>query len=399
MNVLIIGTTDKRGGAAKVSWDIKEALEQAGHEVTMYVADKYSNDPKVKVIPRSAWRKYVGLALATETFIDTDWMLETPEFKLADLVHCHNLHGRYFNLETLQKMSTLKPVVWTLHDEWAVTTHCAYTLEGTDMRHGLFTCPSLDTQPRILWDNTANLAKLRIQQYADSKLHIITPSKWLLNRVNQTVLKVQDVRLIANGINTSVFTKTPRSEAREKLKLPQDKKIILFLATAGKANTWKGWQYTEAAIEHYKSDPSVLFLNVGNFTKEESAETNVEYRLHVDSKEELALYYSAADMLLFTSIADNFPLVILEAMSCGLPIVSFAVGGVPEVLTHLENGFIADYKNTEHLITGIDWVNSLNSMERAALEEQSMTKIKGHYTTQCMKDAYIMLYKELLPNL
>jgi glycosyltransferase involved in cell wall biosynthesis len=396
MNVLVIGTTDIVGGAAKVSWDIRSALLSGGHSVSMFVADKRSDDTAVKVIPRHYWQKIIGLAFATDNFISTDWLLETPEFKAADIVHCHNLHGRYFNLATLQKMSELKPVVWTLHDEWAITPHCAYTLEGTKLKNGLYVCPSLSTQPRLLWDNTAKIAKERLELYTKAKLHIITPSDWLKNRVLKTSLGKQDVRLIPNGIDTTVFSPTKKATAREKLGLPQEKTIIMFLATAGKANTWKGWRYTKEVLDSLTADSDVVFLNVGGFTEETDTEANVIYRTHVNDPVELALYYSAADLLLFTSIADNFPLVILEAMSCGLPIVAFEVGGVSEVLTHKENGFVAGYKNTADLIEGVVWVRQLNAIERESLAQRSREKICTHYTTKHMTDAYTALYNELL---
>jgi Glycosyltransferase Family 4 len=189
MNVLIIGTTDALGGAAKISQDVREALESHGHTVAMFVADKVSDDTAVHIIPRSWWRKRLGFLLGTENIISTDWILKTPEFKDADIIHCHNLHGRFFNLNTLQKMSMLKPVIWTLHDEWALTPHCAYTLEGTAMKNGLYVCPSINTPPRLLWDNSARLAAERARIYAASKLHLVTPSHWLKERTENTMLR------------------------------------------------------------------------------------------------------------------------------------------------------------------------------------------------------------------
>jgi glycosyltransferase involved in cell wall biosynthesis len=396
MNLLIIGTTDILGGAAKVSWEIKDFLEAHGHTVSMFVADKRSDDPHVKVIPRIFWQKLCGLVFATDSFIASNWLLDTPEFKAADIIHCHNLHGRYFNLATLQQMSLQKPVVWTLHDEWAITPHCAYTLEGTTLKNGLYVCPSLDTQPRLLWDNTEAITKERARLYRSSRLQIVTPSRWLKKRTEKTLLGTQPLHHIPNGINPTEFTKTDSQKARAALNLPPDKKIILFLATAGKANTWKGWAYTQKVISHYSSDPNILFLNVGGFSTEQHPEENVLYRKHVDNPTELALYYSAADALLFTSIADNFPLVILEAMSCGLPIIAFNVGGVPEVLTHLENGFIGRYKNTDDLIAGISWLCAQTPSELATLRTRSSEKIRSAYTTAHMTKAYYSLYQSLL---
>ena len=395
MNILMIGTTDILGGAAKVSWEIKKKLENDGHVVNLFVADKHSQEVNVHVILRIKWRKVIGFLLATEDLLSTDWILETAEFKNADIVHCHNIHGRFFNLKTLAKMTALKPVVWTLHDEWALTPHCAYTLEGTAMENGLYVCPSIDTNPRLLWDNTDALAKARIALYEKLKIHLVTPSLWLKERVEKTVLRNQDVRNIPNGIDTKTFVQTNKNIARTKLNLPQDKKIVLFLATAGKANTWKGWVYTDEVILRYKNNPDVLFLNVGNFVPEHP-EPNVEYRLHVKDPGELALYYSAADVLLFTSIAENFPLVILEAMGCGLPIVAFDVGGVKEVMTDGENGVLCRYKNTDDLYNGLNKILHLTLSALLDISRLSTNKIKSHYDTNHMTQSYLSLYKELL---
>lgn len=395
MNILIIGTTDTRGGAGKVSWEVKTALEKAGHTVSMFVADKCSHDAHVKIIKRQYWRKVFGFLCGTENFISTDWLLDTPEFKNADIVHAHNLHGRFFNLHTLKKISEIKPVVWTLHDEWAITPHCAYTLEGTKIISGLYVCPSIDIPPRLLWDNTIRLTKERNHLYQNSRFEIVTPSHWLRERVKKSSLATHHLHHIPNGIATDHFVQTDKIEARKKLNLPSDKKIILFLANAGKANTWKGWKYIETVIAYHKNNPDVIFLNVGNYT-EETPESQVMYREHVDSPEELALYYSAADALLFSSIAENFPLVILEAMSCGLPIVSFRVGGTPEVIEHKKTGFLCDYKDAQGLISGLEWVFELTAEELQELSLQSSAKIRANYDVQIMTDSYLNLYKKLL---
>lgn len=397
MNLLIISTTDILGGAAKVAWELRYASKGRGHTVNMFVADKRSQEPDVHIIPRSYWRKVLGFLCATESFLSSDWILDTPEYKNADIVHCHNIHGRYFNLSTLETMAREKRVIWTLHDEWAITPHCAYTLEGTAIKNGLYVCPSITTPPRLLWDNSAALGKDRTELYQRIKIDVVTPSLWLQERALKTSLAHQTFHHIPNGIDTRSFVQTDQMTARTKLNLPHDKKIILFLATAGKANTWKGWIYTEAVIKHYQNRDDILFLNVGNLQPEQP-EPHVEYRNHVHDPSELALYYSAADVLLFTSIAENFPLVILEAMSCGLPIVAFDVGGVREALAHKTNGYLCGYLNTTDLTTGIDWVFALSPSERLKLSDASSGKIKASYDITIMTEAYLSLYQTLLSH-
>ena len=222
MNILFIGTTDILGGAARISWDLKNALESRGDTVSMFVADKRSSDKKVMVIPRQSWRKYLGFLLATDDLLSSDWIMNTKEYKGADIIHCHNLHGRYFNLSTLQKMSVEKPIIWTLHDEWAITPHCVCTLEGKSMKNGLYVCPSKKTPPRILWDNTKYLSWRKNSLYKKSKLHIVTPSQWLKKRVDNTILKSQDVKLISNGVDVDIFKMSDKHIARQKLNLPFD---------------------------------------------------------------------------------------------------------------------------------------------------------------------------------
>ncbi len=394
MNILIIGTTDILGGAAKVSWEIKKAAEKKGHTVSMFVADKRSNDPSVQVIPRQTWRKYVGLLLGTDKLPRTDWILDTPEYKNADIIHCHNLHGRFFNLGTLVKMSQEKTIIWTLHDEWAITPHCAYTLEGTKMKNGLYVCPSINTQPRILWNNTKKLASDRLYVYQTAKnLHVVSPSLWLKHRVEKTPLGSHTQYHIPNGIDTKAFVGSDQTEARKKLALPLDKKIILFLAVDAKNNTWKGWKYTQKVIDHFSKDTDTVFLSVGNLVKHEQ-EKNVLYRGHVASPQELALYYSAADALLFTSIAENFPLVILEAMSCGLPVVTFDVGGVKEVLVHKEQGYVGPYQSVPDLIRGVQWVLALSNSEKTKLSQSAAGKVREKYDVSNMTNAYLRLYQQ-----
>ncbi len=395
MNILIIGTTDIMGGAAKVSWDIKQALEKQGHTVSMFVADKRSQDPKVKIIPRQKWRKYLGFLLATDDLLKSDWILKTKEFKEADIVHCHNLHGRFFNLSTLQKMSLLKPVIWTLHDEWALTAHCAHSLENTKLCNGLYTCPSINMQPRTLWNNDYYLTWRKSQIYKKSKLHIVAPSLWLKKRLEKTVLDTQDVRLIYNGIDTSVFVRKDKQEARNILNLPHDKKIVLFLADDPKKNPWKGWVHAEKVIKSYAQDSNTLFVIVG-YHKPEESQSNILNITHISDKKTLALYYSASDALLFTSIAENFPLVILEAMSCGLPIVAFDVGGVAEAVEHEQNGYITNKENTSELITNLNTLFSLSKEEYGRMGEQSIQKVHTRFTLKHMTDAYLAFYASLV---
>ncbi len=397
MNILQIGTIDKAGGAARVSWDLKTAFEERGHVTSMFVAHKYSDSQNVFVIPRHKYQEHVSRVLANDLdFYKTDYILQTDAFKKADVVQFHNLHGYYFNLGTFEKMTRLKPVVWTLHDMWAMTPHCAYSFEGEN-KNGFFTCPGLRSYPQIEWHNERYLMWRKRSVFGRSSFTLVTPSGWLKGLVEQSVLREKPTVLIYNGIEKGVFQQYNKVQAREELLLPKNKKIVLFLAAGGRHDPRKGWAYVEETYKRFEGNSDVLFVCVGG-TREDVGLSN-ERILFVEQegrKEVLAKYFSAADVLLFPSLADNFPLVILEAMSCGLPIVSFDVGGVKEAVIHKKHGFIAGYKSVDDLVEGIWYIFSLSPEEYRGMSQGAVEHVQNNFTRDHMVDQYLELYYSLI---
>ncbi|EKE06676.1 MAG: glycosyl transferase, group 1/2 family protein [uncultured bacterium] len=395
MNILQIGTTDKRGGASAVAWSLKEYVDKNGGKSTMFVADKLSKSDDVFVIKRNKIRRYLSFLFSTEDLYKTDWILKTKEFKEADVVHCHNLHGRFFNLATLQKMSLIKPVVWTLHDEWAITPHCAYTFEGSSITEGFFDCPNKEMSPRLLWHNEKVIKSKKKKIYDNSKLNIVVPSLWLKKRLEQSILSKHNIKLIYNGIDTNKFKKINKQEARKKLKLPKDKKIVLFLADGGINNPWKGWNYTMKVVKEFEEKENVIFLCVGNNENMEKENTKKIMYVGIVDNNILNEYYSACDVILITSLADNFPLIVLEAMSCGLPVVSFDTGGIKEAVIHQENGYIAGYKNIKEIIEGLNLFLEKDSNEIEQISYKNINRISQEFSLSKMLESYADLYQEI----
>src|SRR3989339_505005 len=294
-------------------------------------------------------------------FFKVNHILKTKEFKQADVIHVHNLHGNYFNLNLLEKISRIKPVVWTLHDMWALTGHCSYSYNCEKWKDGCGDCPDLGIYPPLFWDNTHRLWKKKKEIYNNSKLNIVVPSLWLKEITQKSILKNQNIELIYNGVDLMDLKQHNQIKARKKLNLPLNKKIIMFLAAGGKKDKRKGWFYVEKMIEMYKD---ILFLCVGGKENEYNKRGNVRYVAYVDSKKGLAEYFSASNIFLFTSLAENFPLVVLEALACGVPIVGFDVGGVKEAIIHKENGYIVQFKDINDLKAGIDYIFSLEIMAK-----------------------------------
>jgi glycosyltransferase involved in cell wall biosynthesis len=390
----ITAAYDELGGAARVATDLTENLKKEGLTTTVYAGVHQSLSSHVHTIKKT-WVDRVSSRLAANDMecFSTDYLLHTSDFKDADIVHAHNLHGWYFNLQTLGKMAAVKPVVWTLHDMWAITSHCAHT-DLPLQANGFYTCPPHDTYPKLLWNNRRHLEAVKRAVYATAPLHIVTPSKWLKELVDVSILKDHHSHLIYNGVDTSVYQPTDKQHARTTLGLPLTKKIILFVASGGIKNVFKGGDFVRNLATRYAHDPDVQFICIGG--SEDVIEGNVHHLPGIRDKQLLARWYAAADIFLFTSRSENFPLVVLEAMACGLPVVSFDVGGVKEAVGHGTHGYIARYLDTADLATGVEHILNLSPHATAAMAATCRQAVLDHFSLATMTNQYRSLYESLL---
>ncbi len=382
MNILSIGTFDTKGGAAKVSWTLKQWLEQTGHSVDMFVHRKHSSDAHVHEIPQTRFQRILSGVWATDLhFWKTDYILETPQFKKADIVHLHNIHGSFFNHSTFKKMCLVKPVVWTLHDMWALTGHNAWGYEPFIGKSS--DIPQIEVTPKLRWDNSRSLFKVKQNMYR-YPFTIVTPSRWLENEARDSILRDHRIEMIHNGIDTDIFEPTDQDEARKRLSLPIGKKIVLTVAQGGLGNPQKGGIYVEEIRKRFEGHEDTLFIALGGKDR------------FVRDPVELALYYSAADALLFTSLAENLPLVVLEALSCGLPVVSFDVGGVGEAIEHGEHGYIARYKDAEDIATGLHKILGSSQDEQTTMRRACRARAIEEFGAGHMAQKYLDLYTSLI---
>ncbi len=389
MNIVIINTCYNKGGAAHVAMDIKNYLDKTGHKTTFFVgaSDKIENNI-FKIKPTSKVKRVIQKISGDMLELNnSEDIISTPAFKEADIIHCHNLHGGYFDLNTLAKIDKLKPVIWTLHDMWPITDGCFFSYQES-LADGFYKC----AENRALITKLSILRRKNIYQKLKNTT-LVSPSLWLKEKIERSFLKDRKIVHIPNGISIVDYKRYDKIKARQELNLPQDKKIIMFLAAGGKDDKRKGWEYVEEMIKKYQQEKNVLFLCVGG-TNELKTE-KVNYIEYINDKGVLAKYFSAVDIFLFTSLAENMPLVILEAMACGTPIVSFNVGGVKEVAQHLENGYIARYKDTEDLYNGINYILNLNNDGLESIAKKSIAKIKEGFTDEKMAEKYLKLYKEI----
>jgi protein O-GlcNAc transferase len=401
-NILLINTAAGRGGAAKIAHELlNQSFNRRGFNSKLLVNEAYITDDFIETIrhPNPALQRMLERYQRRKGLIDffnfdSFYIKELEIFKNADIVHLNNLHGNYFSLFALPEMTALKPTIWTLHDEQSFTGHCAFSLDCDRWQIACGSCPDLRTYPMINKDTTDYLLATKKRIYENSDLTIVCYSQWLQNKLSKSILQDKDIRLIYNGIDEKIFTPTDKIRAREQLKLPLDKTILLFCANGGIHNPQKGGNYVLEAYKHFQDNPDIVFVCVGG-TEQESKAANWIDVPYVEDEKTMALYYSAADLFIYPSLAETFGLVIAESMSCGTPVVAFNNSTIPELVSHQQTGYLAENKNTKDFIDGIHYFLENNALRNAASREARKVVLEK-FTLDRMIDQYLALYADVL---
>lgn len=400
-NILHINTAANKGGAAKVAYNfLCQSLNNKDFNSSLLASTNYGKPSEhiEELKPNNIkLHKLLHRQSKKQGFLDF-YNLESfkiPKyntFKDSDLIHLHNLHGAYFSPFVLPCLTSLKPTVWTLHDEQAFTGHCAYSFDCKKWQAGCGNCPDLNFYPKIKKDTTDFLLQTKKKIYDFSDFTVACPSHWLANRSQQSILGGKDIRVIYNGIDEKVFTPTAKPYARKLLNLPIDKKILLFSASGSINNPQKGGKYILETYKKLKNNKDYLFVNLGaDKTKTKQNWIDVPY---INDEKQLALYYSAADLFIYPSQAEVFGLVIAEAMACETPVIAFNNSAIPELVNHMETGYLAENKNVGDFINGVKTLlEDENLNKRAGISGREVVIEK--FTLDRMIDQYIQLYQEV----
>jgi glycosyltransferase involved in cell wall biosynthesis len=360
LNVLHISESDASGGAGQTAYAIHRGLKSSGHVSRMLVGRKTTtDDDDVRRIKRNdGWR---ALDRAAGTVLDalslqyvfypsSFAVARDPWFRDADVVQLHNLHGSYFSFTALPALSRRNPVVWLLHDQWAMTGHVAYSFDCERWRTGCGSCPYLGEYPRLARDTSALLWRLKRAAYARSRLTLVVPSRWLLELVQESPLLARfPTHHIPNGIDTALFAPGPAEEARQRLGLPLGRRIVLF-AASDLADRRKGLDLLVVALRRLDDRPLLVLAGSG------PAPGEVETRSlgAVTDEAVLADAYRAADVVAVPSLAEVLGRTAQESIACGTPCISFDRGGVTDVVRHLETGYQAAFGDVEALARGLE---------------------------------------------
>jgi glycosyltransferase involved in cell wall biosynthesis len=269
------------------------------------------------------------------------WRLFTLFPETPDIIHCHNLHGGFFDLRYLPWLSRQCPVILTMHDAWLLSGHCAHSLDCERWKTGCGKCPHLSIYPRIKRDSTDYNWRRKQGIYAKSRLFVAAPCRWLMEKVEQSMLApaLVEARVIPYGVDLAIFMPGDKRAAKEELKIDSHVKVLLFSANAIRQSPWKDYQTMRLAIARvaeFLPEHDILFLALGeDGPSERIGQADLRFVPYQNDLRTFVRYYQAADIYLHAAKVDTFPNTVLEALACGTPVVATAVGGIPEQVKSL----------------------------------------------------------------
>ena len=371
MKVLILSTFQSSGGAAIAATRLMHALQQNGVEVSMLCRKNISFGPAG--LRKQSWtsifeRAFIWMCngFSTRNLWATDIALlgqditNTREYREADVIHLHWVNQGFISLASIQKMlDDGKKVVWTMHDAW--NSMGAYHLKIQQKEDYL--------------ERSTRKRKQRL--YAGSRIQFVTCSQWLRNEaLTSPLMAGQRVVAIPNPLDTSIFKPEPHPNRRR----------VLFVAQFVN-NPMKGMQYLDEAAQ-------IINDKVAKFGHLEADRVEIialgRDIPYISDTREMARLYASVDAFVLPSLSENLPNTIMEAMACGTPCVGFRVGGIPEMIDHLENGYLANYKDSEDLAKGILYV--LDEKNHQRLAENARQKIIQCYGEEAVAQRYIEVY-------
>ena len=413
MKILHLSTYDTAGGAARAAYRLHQGLQGINAHSQMLVQAKFSDDQTI-FKPETNLEK--GLAMLghvldampprfyrqrAQTEFSTQWVPDLIFPRVAqlnpDVINLHWINESYLRIETIAKLN--QPIIWTIHDMWAFTGGCHYDQDCGQYVNSCSACPQLGSNKNF--DLSGWTWQRKSSAWKNTRLTIVTPSVWLAKCASSSSLfRHRQIEVIPNGIDTDRYKPIDRQMLRSLLNLPQDKQLVLFGAINATSARRKGFHFLQPALQSLcKSGwyDKVELIVIG--ASKPDHQTDLGFKIHylgqLSDDISLAQIYAAADVFVAPSIQDNLPNTVMEAIACGTPCVAFKIGGMPDMIEHQKNGYLAQAFEVEDLAQGIAWVLE-NSERHQKLCNYAREKAKQEFTQELQAHRYLSLYTEIL---
>jgi glycosyltransferase involved in cell wall biosynthesis len=412
---LILNTYDRIGGAAIAATRLLRGLNGIGISARMLVQEKFDEDPNVILPSRNRYRSAVP---RLRTVLDQqplrtlypqrrpipcslNWLPDCYGSLVhnlrPDIVNLHWVNGGFLSISTIARIEC--PVVWTLHDMWPFTGICHYSNGCTGFTDRCRSCPVLLGRKRFDLSRWTWNRKQKAWSHLD--LTLVSPSRWLARQARKSrLLGHAPVKVIPNGLDLNVFKPRAKSLVRDILGIDKDKKVICFGGAHALEDQRKGALHLSETLKSIKESApaSSWMLLVFGAAAPPSGWTfplDTKYLGYIHDDLLLAQIYAASDVFVAPSTQENLANTVMESLSCGTPVVTFDIGGMGEMITHRQSGYLARALDIQDLAWGIRWVLESSSRLVELSHQARETAIRKFSAEQTAK-RYLDLFEEIL---
>ena len=424
MKVTLLSTYHLNGGAGIAATRLHRALLKTGVESSLLVEQATKSEPGVIPLADSYLdRKWETARFALDRLSFVPYEKDKsvrfhfspasiganlsyhPAVREADVLHIHWTNFGFLSLSGLEKLIRLgKPIVWTLHDQWAFTGGCHYTRGCTRFLTQCGQCPYLrkpgpnDLSARVFARKASILTP-------ETNLHIVAPSKWMADEAGSSqLLEWFPVSTIPNTLDQTVFRPIDRQAALNRFGLTDPDRPRLLFGSFNTTDPRKGFQYFADALtllhqQHPTAaadrlNPEILVFGKGQTDATAALPYPVRQLGVLTTDDELVAAYNRADALVVPSLEDNLPNTVVESLSCGTPVVAFRTGGIPEMISQFKNGYLADVSSTPKLANGLAFI--LNYPNPADLRQNARHSAERLFSEEEVGRRHLELYDSLL---
>lgn len=408
MKVLIVSTYDIQGGAAKGALRLHQLYLKYGIDSSLFVQKRVLDSDKIFSSTKLLYTYFFPIL----SFLDRFGLLFYPNRKRAifsnngvgygninelielvqpDVIHLHWINNSFFNLKYLTKVKI--PIFWTLHDRWPLTGGCHVNVCDNFLKE-CGSCPQLGSRQKYDLSYINFKSKSRIYKKIRDRLTIIAPSKWMQIEVERSALmRGICVKKIHNPLDYNLYYPFRKDIAREVLGIKDDKKIVLYGAMNVINDKNKGFEFFKGVMNDLDEDIQIVVFGTNKEFSSQEFKQSIKSVGILRDEISLRLLYSASDVVVVPSLEENLSYTVIEALTCGCPVVAFDVGGNSELIEHEFNGYLVKPFSIPDMANGIDWVIS-NSNQR--MRRRCRDLVVNKFNEKELFDSFIRLYRSAI---
>lgn len=405
----MLSDTETKGGAGIAASRLAEALQRSGHRTTRIVHSasgqdhswstlSLDSDSSLRRVTRAILPSQIRKVLEMQSARQR--LDEVLDILSPDVVNVHNLHSygarrAGWSANLVEICARRAPTVWTLHDMWSFTGRCAYSYECQKFLTGCdATCPTPTEHPALAPKKIARAWESRRQLLSTQHgLVAVAPSRWMAQEAQAGLWASQRVEVIPYGLPLNVYRPLDRAQAREALGI-RVRGPVLMLAADDLAERRKGMSVFLDALRFVSQRPiTLLTMGAGSLTNDEK-EIFAFHLGYVQDEHHKVLAYNAADILVHPAPVDNLPIVVMESIACGTPVVAFPIGGLPDLVRPGQTGWIADVVSAQALASEIQ--QAVNDLDRGTDLRPTCRRVaETEFDVELQARRYLRLYRSL----